>query len=297
MSVIDRTQLHPRWYFGGLASAGAACFTHPLDLIKVHLQTQQQVKYRASGMAVFIVRNKGVLALYNGLSASICRQMSYSLTRFALYEGLKDRLMADDPTHKPLPFYKKALLAAGSGACGGLVGAPADMINVRMQNDIKVSPDKQRNYKHAFDGLWKVYKHEGFRSLYNGASMAIIRAVFMTVGQLSLYDQFKQILISTGMFSDNMFTHFTSSFMAGFCATGMTQPMDVLKTRLMNAPAGQYKNILDCVWQTAKVGPLGFYKGFVPAFVRLAPQTILTFMFFEQLRMKFGFEVYDKNKR
>ena len=24
-----------RWYFGGLASAGAACCTHPLDLIKV----------------------------------------------------------------------------------------------------------------------------------------------------------------------------------------------------------------------------------------------------------------------
>ena len=27
-----------RWYFGGLASAGAACITHPLDLLKVHLQ-------------------------------------------------------------------------------------------------------------------------------------------------------------------------------------------------------------------------------------------------------------------
>ncbi len=24
-----------RWYFGGLASAGAATFTHPLDLLKV----------------------------------------------------------------------------------------------------------------------------------------------------------------------------------------------------------------------------------------------------------------------
>lgn len=24
-----------RWYFGGFASAGAACVTHPLDLLKV----------------------------------------------------------------------------------------------------------------------------------------------------------------------------------------------------------------------------------------------------------------------
>ena len=33
-----------RWYFGGLGSAGAACCTHPLDLLKVHLQTQQDGK-------------------------------------------------------------------------------------------------------------------------------------------------------------------------------------------------------------------------------------------------------------
>ena len=26
-----------KWYFGGLASAGAACCTHPLDLLKVFL--------------------------------------------------------------------------------------------------------------------------------------------------------------------------------------------------------------------------------------------------------------------
>lgn len=35
----DRIQ---RWYFGGLAAMGATCFTHPLDLLKVQLQTHQQ---------------------------------------------------------------------------------------------------------------------------------------------------------------------------------------------------------------------------------------------------------------
>ncbi len=30
------------WYYGGLASIGAVCFTHPLDTIKVQLQTQQK---------------------------------------------------------------------------------------------------------------------------------------------------------------------------------------------------------------------------------------------------------------
>ena len=33
-----------------------------------------------------IVRSQGVLALYNGLSASLLRQLTYSTTRFAIYE-------------------------------------------------------------------------------------------------------------------------------------------------------------------------------------------------------------------
>lgn len=37
MSEIDSSKKISRWYFGGLASAGAACVTHPLDLLKVIL--------------------------------------------------------------------------------------------------------------------------------------------------------------------------------------------------------------------------------------------------------------------
>lgn len=33
-----------------------------------------------------VVRQYGVLALYNGLSASLCRQLSYSTTCFGIYE-------------------------------------------------------------------------------------------------------------------------------------------------------------------------------------------------------------------
>lgn len=33
--VLSKENKVSRWYFGGLASAGAACCTHPLDLLKV----------------------------------------------------------------------------------------------------------------------------------------------------------------------------------------------------------------------------------------------------------------------
>lgn len=57
MSSQDRIG---RWYFGGLASAGAACCTHPLDLLKVHLQTQQGGKISLGQMSVKLYRSDGV---------------------------------------------------------------------------------------------------------------------------------------------------------------------------------------------------------------------------------------------
>jgi len=46
-----------------------------------------------------------------------------------------------------IPFYKTVLLASAAGAAGGFVGTPADMINVRMQNDVKLPLEKRRKYE------------------------------------------------------------------------------------------------------------------------------------------------------
>ncbi|XP_044103151.1 mitochondrial dicarboxylate carrier isoform X1 [Neovison vison] len=277
-----------RWYFGGLASCGAACCTHPLDLLKVHLQTQQQVKLRMTGLALRVVRSDGLLALYNGLSASLCRQMTYSLTRFAIYETVRDHVTKG--SEGPLPFHKKVLLGAISGCIGGFVGTPADMVNVRMQNDVKLPPSQRRNYAHAVDGLYRVAREEGLKKLFSGASMASSRGLLVTVGQLSCYDQAKQLVLSTGHLPDGVLTHLVASSIAGGCATILCQPLDVLKTRLMNSK-GEYQGVLHCAVETAKLGPLAFYKGLLPAGIRLMPHTVLTFVFLEQLRKHFGVKV------
>jgi len=274
-----------KWYFGGLGSAGAACCTHPLDLLKVHLQTQQDGKIGIVRQTMHIIRGQGVLALYSGLSASLLRQLTYSTTRFAIYNVAKQTV---SPNGEKIPFLHSLLMAAGAGACGGFIGTPGDMVNVRMQNDVKLPPEQRRNYRHAVDGLIRVSKEEGVRKLFNGADWATGRAVLMTIGQLCFYDQVKALLLGTDYFSDNLVTHFTSSLCAGAIATTMTQPLDVCKTRAMNAKPGEFKGALDLIRFTGRNGPMAFYKGYIPAFVRLGPQTILTFVLFEQLRMNFG---------
>lgn len=140
-----------------------------------------------------------------------------------------------------MPFYQKLLLAGSAGAVGGVFGTPGDLINVRMQNDIKLPPQQRRklviifhlcglvkccvcllicgffslfSYKHALDGLIRVSREEGVMKLFNGCSTATGRAALMTIGQLSFYDQIKQYLLQSGKFDDNLVTHFTASLSA-----------------------------------------------------------------------------------
>lgn len=47
---------------------------------QVHLQTQQLVEKRFVTMAASILKNHGLLAFYNGLTASLTRQVSVVLS-------------------------------------------------------------------------------------------------------------------------------------------------------------------------------------------------------------------------
>jgi solute carrier family 25 (mitochondrial dicarboxylate transporter), member 10 len=86
----------PFWY-GGAASCVATLVSHPFDLTKVRLQTVKGSS--ASGMLttmVYIVRNEGILGVYNGLSASLLRQGTYSTVRFGLYDQFKAWVAKDE---------------------------------------------------------------------------------------------------------------------------------------------------------------------------------------------------------
>ena len=91
MSVNVNRKNH--WYDGGLAASAACCFTHPLDLLKVHLQTAGGTgKLGIIGQTVHIIKSQGPLAMFNGLSASVLRNMTYSTTRFAIYGKKSNRI-------------------------------------------------------------------------------------------------------------------------------------------------------------------------------------------------------------
>nr|AKN21587.1 slc25a-19 [Schmidtea mediterranea] len=268
-----------KWYYGGISGTLAVSATHPLDLAKVHLQTSKAQSKRFISVFVKVIKNDGVLGLYNGLSASILRQITYSFPRFGLHDWYKNTVSKK----RKVSVVENVMAAGFGGAIGGITGNPADMINVRMQNDMKLPEASRRNYKSAFHGLFQVFKNEGFKGLFSGVTMTTNRAILMTIGQGAGYDQMKLILLSTNLFDDNPATHILSAFGAAGIATFLTQPFDVMKTRLMNAQVGQYTGLGHCAKDILLNGPLGFFKGIVPAFVRIGPHTILLFIIKEQL--------------
>jgi len=273
-----------KWYYGGLASCCAALFSHPLDTLKVRLQTEIGKNVSVFSSSLNIIKYEGVFVLYKGLSASLLRQMTYSTTRFAVYEAIKENKMKQNNVNK-LPTSSMILYSMIGGGLGGIAGNPADIVNIRMQADGRRIPSERRNYRHAIDGLIKISKTSGVSSLFNGLGPNVTRAMLMTCGQLVSYDVFKLKLMETPYFIDNVYTHFTASLMAGFIATFVCSPADVTKTRVMNAQHGEYRNAFDCIRQIfIKEGGKAFFKGFWPSFYRLAPHTVVMFLSLEQIK-------------
>ncbi|RDA88481.1 hypothetical protein CP532_6662 [Ophiocordyceps camponoti-leonardi (nom. inval.)] len=263
---------YPFW-FGGSASSMAACVTHPLDL--------GDAPRTMSGTIVRIARDDGIAGLYSGISASLLRQLTYSTVRFGLYEEMKTRYQRR--RRQPPSFPALTAMAVTSGFLGGVAGNFADVLNVRMQHDAALPPRERRNYRHALDGLVRMVRQEGPAACFRGWLPNSCRAAVMTAGQLATYDAFKRLLIRYTPMADTLSTHLSASFLAGLAAATATSPIDVIKTRVMSS--SQNQGILRLVGDIYKTdGFRWMFKGWLPSFLRLGPQTICTFVFLEMHR-------------
>ncbi|PIO74816.1 hypothetical protein TELCIR_03163 [Teladorsagia circumcincta] len=211
----------------------ATCFVQPLDLVKNRMQLagkSGQKKFKSSFHALSsIVRNEGVLELYNGLSAGLLRQATYTTTRLGIYTWLLENFTKKD---QPLSFPMKASLGMGAGACGALVGTPAELALIRMTGDGHLPPEQRRNYKNVFDALIRVVKEEGLLVLFRGCTPTVLRAMVVNAAQLATYSQAKQMILATGKFHDGILCHFCASMISGLATTIASMPVDILKTRI-----------------------------------------------------------------
>jgi hypothetical protein len=280
--------VYRRFAQGSVAAMAGSAASHWLDVIKVRLQVAGSSgganPLGPFSMGKHIVQTEGVGGLFKGLSASLLRQAVYSGARFGAYDSIKKK-MGETPDGPPLAIWQKTVAGLTAGAFGAVIGSPADITLVRMQADGKLPIAQRRNYRNVFHGLSSIVKEEGVRSLWLGSSTAVVRAMIVTASQLAAYDQIKETLINDAGLADSPPTHMLGGFLAGFVAACTSNPVDVVKTRIMNMRPGEYSGPIDCLRKTVKhEGPMALYKGFAPTFARQAPFVVVTFLTLEQIK-------------
>ncbi|KAJ2960704.1 hypothetical protein NQZ79_g3978 [Umbelopsis isabellina] len=274
----------PFWY-GGAASCVATLVSHPFDLTKVRLQTVRGSS--AAGMLstmVYIVKKR---------RRTRC---TYSTVRFGLYDQFKVWVAKDEiivvEIHLFIPlalleptFWQLLFCSTSAGALGGAFGNPSDVVNVRMQNDGQLPPAIRRNYRNAIDGLIRICREESPKVLARGIGPNMNRAILMTCSQLTSYDVCKEFLLGNLRLHDGFMVHLESSIFAGLVATTVCSPLDVIKTRIMSASKHEHQSVPNLLRNIVKnEGLRALFKGWTPAFLRLGPHTIVTFLVLEELK-------------
>ena len=290
---------HAQFLMGGAAGMAAQFLVQPSDLVKTRMQMSGVAGVRKTHKTaihafIHIIRKEGVFAVYDGLTASMLRQATYTTTRLGVFSLLTHSHKSE---HGSVSFAMKCLFGMIAGGVGSVIGTPADLVMVRMTTDGRLPKSQQRSYKHVFDALYRVVKEEGVLSLWRGCGPTVARAVIANAAQLGTYSQVKQSLLTTCYFSDNILCHFIASMTSGVITTWASLPCDIIKVRIQSMKhvdgKPEYKNSIDALRVVIrKEGILSLWKGFTPCYFRLGPYTTLTFIFLEQFqklaRMYYG---------
>lgn len=172
----------------------------------------------------------------------------------------------------------RILAGITSGALAISVAQPTDVVKVRMQAN-------KSCYKNSFHAYRTIFATEGIAGLWKGLGPNVARNSVVNAAELVCYDTIKDLLMQKLSFGDNLNCHFVSAFGAGFCATVVASPIDVVKTRIMNAKVGQYAGMIDCArGMVNSSGWSSFYKGFTPSFMRMGSWNVVMFVTYEQLK-------------
>lgn len=231
---------------------------------------------------------EGPFALWSGLVPGLQRQFINAGLRVGMYIPIRDVITGPlKPGENPSLLQK---IAAGmcSGALGIAVANPTDVVKIRMQAQGRL-PVEERPYKGSLDCYSKILADKGPLGLWVGVFPNMMRNSVINAAELASYDQFKQIAVQKiGMNPSSYFTHSICAFGAGFVAVCFGSPVDVLKTRLMNATPGQKTGVFAVVSDMlSKEGPLAFYKGFTVNFMRIGSWNVAMFLILEQIKLQF----------
>jgi len=225
---VSSTQL-PHWQHmiaGAVAGLTETGLMFPLDTVKTRLQsaTVNTTNQGLFSCLADILRKEGVLKLWRGIGAASMTAGPGHAVYFATYEIGKQLFSSNVNEYRPVA-------TAGAGALAALVSdgvfIPFDVVKQRMQlNKTSIG---------FFSIVSKVYKERGIGAFFAGYTTTLVMEVPYTAVHFVTYEGVKHFLLHYRGIPDDSFSlssHLIAGAMAGTVASGVTNPLDVVKTRL-----------------------------------------------------------------
>lgn len=292
---------------GGVGGACCVLVGHPLDLVKVRMQTGSA----AGGTSVFgmlstTLRNEGVRGLYRGVSAPLVAVSPMFAVSFWSYD-LGQRLVKaygqrgmteDTKAMQPYEFSMKEICAAGAISAIPTTGimAPSERIKCLLQVQAnEVEKGGKARYSGMVDCAKQVLKEGGLASLYKGTVATLVRDIPGTVAYFGTYELVKKQLmkaqgIDPGKGQLSVPSVLTAGGLAGMACWTVGIPADVVKSRYQTAPEGKYSGLPDVYRALIKEeGHAGLFRGLRPALLRAFPANAACFLGMEVSKNLLGF--------
>ncbi|XP_068450650.1 solute carrier family 25 member 34 isoform X1 [Clinocottus analis] len=285
---------------GALACCAACVFTNPLEVVKTRLQLQGELRargsyqrhYRGALHALWVVgRKDGLRGLQKGLSVGLMYQSVMNGVRLGSYSYC-DALGFTS-------FHGGSLLSgAGAGALGAFIASPAYLVKTHLQAQTveAIAVGHQHNHLGVSDAFVTIYRRDGLIGLWRGVNGAVPRVMVGSATQLSTFTSAKEWVSHSQLFSPNSWlTVLIAAMISGVAVAISMTPFDVISTRLYNQPVDElrrvsgklYHGFSDCMLKVCQAEGLpGLYKGMGPVFLRLAPHTVLSMLFWDLMRQQ-----------
>lgn len=277
--------------FGGTCLVFAG---HPLDTIKVRLQTQpytpdgKPTLYNGTyDCAKKIIQKETFRGLYKGMATPIVGVAPmYAICFFSFTMGKKLQQKSEDQV-----FNLKELFCAGAlaGLSTTVILAPGERVKCLLQVQNANPTSTGPKYTGPADCFKQLYRQGGIRNVYVGTVATACRDIPSSGVYFMTYEYFQRILLPEGKSREELSPWRTlfAGGMAGILNWIVAIPSDVLKSKQQTAPAGTYSGFLDVIKKTlASEGAHGLYKGAAPIMLRAFPANAACFLGYE-CAMKF----------
>ncbi|CDK25458.1 unnamed protein product [Kuraishia capsulata CBS 1993] len=157
---------------GATAGATESFVVVPFELVKIRLQDRTSKYTGMVDVVTKTVKNEGILAMYQGLEATLWRHIVWNAGYFGIIFQARALLpKAETPSGKTV---NDLISGAIGGTVGTLLNTPFDVVKSRIQNTVKV-PGVTPKYNWTYPALAMVYKEEGFAALYKGFLPKVLR--------------------------------------------------------------------------------------------------------------------------